>query len=71
MLLQWPIRALVLAAGLLLATPGGGLIPWSDAQLAATAGLALASAVGLVFLTRRLVPGQAAESSQPSTRPSL
>ncbi len=69
--LQWPIRALVLAAGLLLATPGGGLIPWSDLQLAAAAGLALAGAVALVFLTRRLSPSDADASSQPSTRPSL
>ncbi len=69
--LQWPIRALVLAAGLLFATPGGGLIPWSDLQLAAAAGLALAGAVALVFLTRRLSPSDADASSQPSTRPSL
>jgi TRAP transporter 4TM/12TM fusion protein len=69
--LQWPIRALVLLAGLLLATPGGGLIPWSDLQMAAAAGLALAGALGLIFLTRRLAPGKTAPSSQPASRPTL
>jgi TRAP-type uncharacterized transport system fused permease subunit len=69
--LQWPIRALVLAAGLLVATPGGGLLPWSDLQMAAAAGLAMAGALGLFFLTRRFAPGEAAGSSQPASRPTL
>jgi TRAP transporter 4TM/12TM fusion protein len=69
--MQWPIRALVLAAGLLVATPGGGLLPWSDLQMAAAAGLAMAGALGLFFLTRRLAPGEAAGSSQPASGPTL
>jgi TRAP transporter 4TM/12TM fusion protein len=32
-LLGWPIRGLVLVGGLLVATPGGGLIPFSDTAL--------------------------------------
>ncbi len=31
---SWPIRGLVLMGGLLLATPGGGLVPFSNAELA-------------------------------------
>ncbi len=38
--LGWPIRALILLGGLLIATPGGGLIPFSNARLA-LAGLVL------------------------------
>jgi TRAP transporter 4TM/12TM fusion protein len=52
-LLQWPIRALILLAGLALATPGGGLVPWSNPQLAAAAGLFLLTALALVALARR------------------
>ena len=51
-LLQWPIRALVLLAGLLIATPGGGLIPWSNLELALAAGVLMAGAVGLYAVTR-------------------
>jgi TRAP-type uncharacterized transport system fused permease subunit len=51
-LLQWPIRAMVLLAGLLIATPGGGLIPWSNLELALAAGLLMAGAVGLFAVTR-------------------
>ncbi len=51
-LLQWPIRAMVLLAGLLIATPGGGLIPWSDLELALAAGVLTAGAVGLSAVAR-------------------
>ncbi len=51
-LLQWPIRAMVLLAGLLIATPGGGLIPWSDLEMAGAAGLSLAGAVSLFAISR-------------------
>ncbi|MBW8058676.1 MAG: TRAP transporter permease [candidate division NC10 bacterium] len=51
-LLQWPIRAMVLLAGLLIATPGGGLIPWSDLELALAAGALMAGAVGLFAVAR-------------------
>jgi len=51
-LLQWPIRAMVLLAGLLIATPGGGLIPWSDIEMALAAGVLMAGAVGLFTVTR-------------------
>ncbi len=51
-LLQWPIRAMVLLAGLLIATPGGGLIPWSDLELALAAGVLMAGAAALFVATR-------------------
>ena len=40
--LQWPLRGAVLIAGLLLATPGGGLIPWSNLDKTIAAGILLA-----------------------------
>ena len=30
--MQWPIRGAILLAGILIATPGGGLLPWSNMQ---------------------------------------
>ncbi len=51
-LLQWPIRAMVLLAGLLIATPGGGLIPGSNLELALAAGVVMAGAVGLFAVAR-------------------
>ncbi|MFQ5935685.1 MAG: TRAP transporter permease [Acidiferrobacterales bacterium] len=35
--LGWPIRALILAGGLLIAVPGGGLIPFTNIELAVAA----------------------------------
>jgi TRAP-type uncharacterized transport system fused permease subunit len=54
--LQWPIRAMVLLAGLLIATPGGGLIPWSKLEMSAAAGLAIMAAVVLFALARNWAP---------------
>ena len=55
-LLQWPIRALLLLAGLLIATPGGGLLPWSKLEMGATAGFAILAAVALLLLARNAAP---------------
>ncbi|MFQ5773348.1 MAG: TRAP transporter permease [Kiloniellaceae bacterium] len=57
-LLQWPIRAMALFAGLLLATPGADLIPWSDLQMAGAAGVLMVATVALVAAARRLAPGE-------------
>jgi TRAP transporter 4TM/12TM fusion protein len=51
--LQWPLRALILLAGLLLATPGGGLVPWSNLQMAITAAFLMLGALTLFALIRR------------------
>ncbi len=55
-LLRWPIQALVLLAGLLIATPGGGLIPWSNLELALAAGVLMAGALALFALARNRTP---------------
>jgi TRAP-type uncharacterized transport system fused permease subunit len=55
-LLQWPIRALLLLAGLLIATPGGGLLPWSKLEMVVTAGLAILAALALFALARNWLP---------------
>jgi TRAP-type uncharacterized transport system fused permease subunit len=69
-LLQWPIRALLLAAGLLIATPGGGLIPWSNLELALAAGILMAVAVALFALARSWLPVAAVEPLPvPKDRP--
>jgi TRAP-type uncharacterized transport system fused permease subunit len=52
-LMQWPIRGLLLMAGLALALPGGGLIPWSDLRMALAAALMAAVALGLFAATPR------------------
>ena len=48
-ILAWPIRLLIMAGGLLMAVPGGGLIPYSDGELwlfaVATTGPALIAAL--------------------------
>ena len=51
--LGWPIRALLFVAAIMFATPGGGLIPWSNVQLATGAAMALVAAVVLAFWARR------------------
>ncbi len=44
---EWPVRALLVLSGMSLATPGGGLLPWTNLQgtVAAVAGFALALAI--------------------------
>jgi TRAP-type uncharacterized transport system fused permease subunit len=49
----WPIRGLVLLGGLLLATPGGGLIPFSNTELAIAALSITAPAVALALWLNR------------------
>ena len=50
--MQWPIRAAILVAGLLIATPGGGLVPWSNLQ-GAGAGAAFFGLALLMFYATR------------------
>jgi TRAP transporter 4TM/12TM fusion protein len=53
--LEWPLRMAMIAGGVLLATPGGGLLPWSNLQmeLAALAVLGPAAALAWVAAQRR------------------
>jgi len=58
-LLGWPIRGLILAGGLCLATPGGSdLIPFSDLQLGITALVLAGSASLFAYLLERRYQGQ-------------
>ncbi len=51
-LLEWPLRVLLIAGGLILATPGGGIMPLSNAQMEM---LALAVLVPTVLVALLLV----------------
>ncbi|MEC9368713.1 MAG: TRAP transporter fused permease subunit [Pseudomonadota bacterium] len=50
--MQWPVRLLLVAAGMSLATPGGGLLPWTNFQGTVAAGVLFALGVGLFMATR-------------------
>lgn len=52
--LQWLLRPLLVGAGISLATPGGGLLPWTNLEGTVAAAVLLAGAVALVMLQRRL-----------------
>ena len=49
----WGIRALIFAGGLCLATPGGGLIPFSNLQLMVAALVLAGSGIAAAFLLNR------------------
>jgi TRAP transporter 4TM/12TM fusion protein len=52
--LEWPIRLLLLAGGIVLATPGGGIVPLSQVHMTALGATVLAAALALaVFCIRR------------------
>ncbi|MGH1351013.1 MAG: TRAP transporter permease [Methyloligellaceae bacterium] len=57
---QWPVRLLLMVAGLCLATPGGNLIPLSNLQLAIAAIILAVPAVAMVLLVNRSNPEQKA-----------
>lgn len=50
----WPIRGAVLVGGLLLATPGGGLIPFSEIEMVIAAVATAAPAITLALLLNRV-----------------
>ncbi len=52
--LQWPLRGAILIAGLLLATPGGGLIPWTNLDKTIAAGILLMVSLVPLAIQRRL-----------------
>lgn len=53
--LEWPARMLCIIGGMLLAFPGGGLVPWSDIQMTIAALVALAPPVTLALINRKLL----------------
>jgi len=50
---QWPLRLGILAAGLLLATPGGGLIPWDNLDKTIAASILLVLCLVPIIIQRR------------------
>jgi TRAP transporter 4TM/12TM fusion protein len=62
--LEWPARLLCIVGGLLLAFPGGGLVPWSDMEMTVTAVAVLAFPVGLALSGRKRRAGQSAGAPQ-------
>ena len=50
--LEWPARLLCILGGLLLAFPGGGLVPWSDTEMTVAAVIVLALPIGLALSGR-------------------
>jgi TRAP transporter 4TM/12TM fusion protein len=53
---QWPLRALLIAGGMLLAAPGGGLMPLSHAQMATFAAAILVPTMVAAWLLVRRSP---------------
>jgi TRAP-type uncharacterized transport system fused permease subunit len=51
--LQWPLRLALIAGGMVLAAPGGGLMPLSHGQMAALAVALLVPAVALALWSLR------------------
>ena len=62
--LGWPARALCIIGGLLLAFPGGGLVPFSDVEMTVTAIIVLIFPIGLALSCRKQAP--APEAAAPS-----
>lgn len=55
--LEWPLRTLLMVGGLVLATPGGGILPFSNLEMELMALAILAPALlGAIWLARRRVP---------------
>ena len=52
---EWPLRALLIAGGMVLAAPGGGLMPLSNAQMALLAAAILLPALAAAWVLARRV----------------
>ena len=50
---EWPLRALLIAGGMVLAAPGGGLMPLSNAQMISLAAAILAPTMAAAWLLAR------------------
>ena len=62
--LEWPIRFALIIGGIILATPGGGIMPYSKLQITATAVVVLVPTLALALtLIRRSPPLEVARRS--------
>jgi TRAP transporter 4TM/12TM fusion protein len=52
-ILEWPLRVLLVIGGIVLATPGGGVLPYSQFEVMATALAILAPTAGIALLLVR------------------
>jgi TRAP transporter 4TM/12TM fusion protein len=50
---EWPLRILLIAGGMALAAPGGGLMPFSNAQMAMLAAAILVPTMAVAWLLKR------------------
>ncbi|MEW6690134.1 MAG: TRAP transporter permease, partial [Pseudomonadota bacterium] len=56
--LEWPLRSALIAGGIVLATPGGGILPFSNLQMElAGAAILLPAWLLLLWASRRVAPG--------------
>ncbi len=54
--LQWPLRLLLIAGGVVMATPDSGLLPWSGSQLLGAALAVLLPTLAVAALMARRAP---------------
>lgn len=63
---MWPVRALLALAGMSMATPGGGLLPWSNLQ-GNLASIAMLCAAGLLYAVGLMIQkNNAAKNEDPA-----
>lgn len=55
-ILQWPLRGIFLFAGLVMATPAGGIIPWDNTQKLIACAILMVMGVGLSMVVRKRQP---------------
>jgi TRAP transporter 4TM/12TM fusion protein len=60
--LEWPVRLLLIAGGIVLATPGGGIVPLSQVQMTTVGAAVLATTLALAILCIRRRPAVPAGS---------
>ncbi len=60
--MQWPVRALMVLAGMSLATPGGGLLPWTNMEGIVASVVMLIAAIVLFFLGSNMLNKNATQN---------
>jgi hypothetical protein len=55
-LLEWPLRVLLIVGGIVLAVPGGGIMPYSNTEMELAAAIILVPTILLALLLLRRGP---------------